>query len=349
MTRRHASQGELFGRGHLHRINWHVPKPLKVFAPGTSLRRRVVYSLGIVRLILAPVILLAVYYLFMMSRIVDKIVRVDAQVATLVENVSIQMLNARRMELNYFLLHDSEDLQASRASLSDVEDTLRRCVALQPQDRSAVVRIQAEVQTYRSQLDSAVAHINTSRSTSSQRFRKAVQAYENNLNQLMKRSRRESRAHLLQDLRSQSGSFDSQVAGALAAGNPALREATQALQTSSDKILSLSSDLEVASWNRVRQDHLDARHLIDRAEWVLSIVSAFVIILSMIMGYILPRQVVKPLMDLKAAVDHAAGGNYEIEFDVQGKGEVAQLAHSVRDLIAHVSDKVEESKVDRAR
>jgi HAMP domain-containing protein len=54
---------------------------------------------------------------------------------------------------------------------------------------------------------------------------------------------------------------------------------------------------------------------------------------------VLPREVVRPLLELKEAVDHAAAGNYEIEFDVQGKGEVADLANSVRDLIAHVREK----------
>src|SRR5207302_1456372 len=57
---------------------WRVGKPLKVFARGASLRRRVVYSLAIVRLILVPVIFLAVYYLFRMGWIVDRIVNVDA-------------------------------------------------------------------------------------------------------------------------------------------------------------------------------------------------------------------------------------------------------------------------------
>ncbi len=60
------------------------------------------------------------------------------------------------------------------------------------------------------------------------------------------------------------------------------------------------------------------------------------------MSYVLPREVVQPLLDLKTAVDHAAAGNYEIEFDVQGKGEVVQLANSVRDLIAHVREKESE-------
>jgi signal transduction histidine kinase len=47
---------------------------------------------------------------------------------------------------------------------------------------------------------------------------------------------------------------------------------------------------------------------------------------------------------LKAAVDHATAGNYAIEFDVEGQGEVVQLANSVRKLLAHVREKDENSR-----
>src|SRR5271157_4844426 len=95
-------------------MSWAVRKPFKVFARGTSLRRRVAYSLAIVRLILVPVILLAVYYLFRMGLIVDRIVSVDAPVARLAGQVSVEMLDARRAERNYFLLRDPEYLTANR-------------------------------------------------------------------------------------------------------------------------------------------------------------------------------------------------------------------------------------------
>lgn len=328
--------------GYLHRINWHVRRPFKVFAPGTSLRRRVAYSLAIVRLILVPVIALAVYYLFAMGWIVDRIVRVDAQVATLAENASIQMLNARRMELNYFLLHDPADLNASWQALGDLHNTLARCQQLQPAVRPTVEKAESQLKIYRQRLGDAVALLSTHHESPADRFRRVVRAYQTNLQDLLKHAGRESREHLLEALRSQSGSFDAQVASAIAAGDPVLRKATQDLQSSSNEILALSSSLEEDSWDRVRRDHHEARDLIDRAEWILGGVSLLVIILSIIVSYILPRQVVKPLMDLKEAVDHAAAGNYQIEFDVQGKGEVAQLAHSVRDLIGHVSEKKEE-------
>jgi len=48
-----------------------------------------------------------------------------------------------------------------------------------------------------------------------------------------------------------------------------------------------------------------------------------------------PRQVVKPLIELRTAVDHAVSGNYEIEFELQGEGELVNLARSIRNLISH--------------
>jgi methyl-accepting chemotaxis protein len=53
----------------------------------------------------------------------------------------------------------------------------------------------------------------------------------------------------------------------------------------------------------------------------------------------LPRQVVRPLLDLKKAVDRAAAGDIAIDFDIQGEGEVAQLANSVRNLVGHMQQR----------
>ena len=56
---------------------------------------------------------------------------------------------------------------------------------------------------------------------------------------------------------------------------------------------------------------------------------------------------VKPLLSLKDAVDHAAAGNYEIEFDIQGEGEVVQLADSIRLLISHMRETIGQSQAQR--
>jgi hypothetical protein len=59
-----------------------IRRSFKILAPGNSLRRRTAYSLVLVRLILAPVIFLTVYYLFQMGWIVNHIVNTDAPAET---------------------------------------------------------------------------------------------------------------------------------------------------------------------------------------------------------------------------------------------------------------------------
>jgi nitrogen fixation/metabolism regulation signal transduction histidine kinase len=114
-----------------------------------------------------------------------------------------------------------------------------------------------------------------------------------------------------------------------------LRRVTSDLQISSQEVLHILSDLEMRGWARVEDDHEGTRHLVYRAEWVLSIVSGLTLLLSVWISFVLPRQVVKPLIELRTAVDQAVSGNYEIEFELQGEGELVNLARSIRNLISH--------------
>jgi methyl-accepting chemotaxis protein len=171
-----------------------------------------------------------------------------------------------------------------------------------------------------------------------------VRAYTRDLNELLKGASHTNRAKLVEELHNRVGSLDVEVAATLEAEDPAFHQISADLRTSSDAIVRESNDLETRSWGRVDRDHIRARLLVLRAEWVLCIVSALTILLSVWVSFVLPRAVVKPLVALKAAVDHAAAGNYAIEFDVEGEGEVVQLANSVRKLLAHVREREENSK-----
>jgi CHASE3 domain sensor protein len=311
-------------------------KSFKIFTPGSSLRRRVAYSLAIVRLILVPVIFLAVYYLFRMGLIVDRIVSVDAPVTTLAEQVSVQMLNARRAERSYFLLRDPQYVQADRDALAQLRGILGQIRDLAPDEADATGRALGNVGLYEQNFNAAVSLSQEPGSTAIERVQDVVRAYENDLNELLKQTRRKTRAQMIDDLRGQVSSFDAQIASAVEAGDPALRGVTPVLQSSSQQVLEAASGFGARAWGRVQADHQDAKHLLYRAEWVLSLVSAVTLLLSVWISFILPREVVKPLRDLREAVDHAASGNYQIDFELRGEGELVDLAKSVRNLIAHV-------------
>ncbi len=313
-------------------MRWKIRQSFKVLAPGSSLRKRVAYSLAIVRLILVPVIFLAVYYLFVMGRIVDRIVNVDAPAAKLAEQASIEILEARRAARNYVLFQDPEDLRGNQDSLKNVRQMLVRIGELEPDEEATVQKGLDAVNRYQQQFASAVSTMQEPRQEPEERLRAAVLAYDKNLDALVKASRHKKRAQLIQELRTGFVSFDTQITEAIQAANPALRRVTPDLRASSQEALQLTSDMEEQNWRRVQMDHQETRQLIHRAEWTLSIVSAVTFLFSVWVSLILPGQVAKPLVSLKEAVDHAATGNYQIDFELHGGGEVVELAKSVQNL-----------------
>jgi CHASE3 domain sensor protein len=318
---------------------WRITEPLTASWRASSMRRRIAYSLAIVRIILAPVIILAIYYLFAMGRIVDRIVSVDAPTATLAQQASIQMLEARRAERNYLLLSDPAYLAANQESLSRLNKIFAEIGDLQPEEQSSVRAALDQIQFYQKQFGAMVTSTGQSQQATTQKIRTVLKDYEKDLDNLLRNARHEPRTRLVDQLRNQVASFDTEITEAVQAGNPALRQATLGLESSGGEIMRLASAIETRSWARVQDDHERARALIYRAEWVLTAVSALTFILSVWVSFVLPRQITKPLVTLTQAVDDATEGNYQADFDFQGEGEFIQLANSVRNLIARSREK----------
>ncbi|MGC1618329.1 MAG: hypothetical protein WA765_07550 [Candidatus Acidiferrum sp.] len=313
-----------------------IRRTFKILAPGNSLRKRVAYSLAIARFILVPVILLAVYYLFEMGWIVDRIVNVDAPAATLAQRASIELLEARRTERNYLLLHDPSYLAANRDSIGKTKQIVSQIQDLEPQDTGATTSALGALDLYQQRFGAAVAAMSQPGQADADRIQKVVRAYELDLDDLLRGARLKKRAELIDDLRKRVGSFDTQISETVQAGDPALAQVTVDLQTSSQEVLGLLSQLETENWTRVQSDHKEARMLLFHAEWALSIVSAITLLFSVWVSFTLPRQVVKPLVSLREAVDHAAQEGGAIELDIEGRGEVAELARSVQHLVAQL-------------
>ncbi len=315
-----------------------IRRRFQVLAPGSSLRRRVAYSLAVVRVVLVPVIVLAVYYLLQVGFIVDRIVSFDAPAATLAQQATIEMLDARRTERNYLLVYDPASLQATRESLDKIEQILTAIRDLNSADQELTQQALGALHQYRQRFETAVTAVGQPGQAPRERIDAVVLAYERDLDNLVKSAQRKTRGQLIEDLRTRVDSFDAQISKTAQEENPALRLITAGLQSSGQGVLDMASQLEARNWKRIESDHRKAQRLISRSEWSLTIVSVITFLVSVWISFVLPRQVVKPLLSLKEAVDHAAAGNYEIDFDIQGEGEVVQLANSIRNLIAHVRE-----------
>jgi len=318
---------------------WRSRRSFIVLLQGFSLRRRVASSLALVRLILVPVLFTAVYYLFAMASIVDRIVNIDAPVARNAERASVQMLDARRAETNYFLLHDPDDIARNREALRQLEKTIQQSRNLVPEERATFDEMETQATFYQASFDQAVKRLGESNLPPIQSLREIVRTYQKDLDDVLEHSSGETRTRLIEMLRARIESFDTEVAAKVEENDPEIRQTSRDLATASLKIINLSTELESRGWQRVQKDHKRARALLIRAEVIGGIISFITLLVSIWVSFILPRQVVRPLTDLKQAVDHAAAGNYEIEFNVKGDGEVVELADSVRNLISHVREK----------
>jgi CHASE3 domain sensor protein len=318
-----------------------IRRTFKILAPGNSLQKRVAYSLAVARLILVPVIFLAVYYLFEMRWIVDRIVNVDAPAATMAQSASIQILEARRAERNYLLLRDASYLDANRQSVMKTKEILGEIQGLEPGDHEATEKAMDSLELYERRFAAAVSAMSQPGQADADRIRAVVRAYENDLDDLLRGARNKRREKLIDELRSRVGSFDAQISETVQEGNPALQSVAADLQTSSQDVLALLTRLETENWQRVESDHRKARRLLRQAEWALSIVSALTLLFSIWVSFTLPKQVVKPLISLREAVNHAAQGDGAVEFEIEGKGEVAELAMSLRNLIAQLKPSAE--------
>jgi CHASE3 domain sensor protein len=307
--------------------------PFGILGPSSSLRRRVAYSLAVVRLILVPIIFLAIYYLFEMGWIVDRIVNRDAPSSSLAEQASIGMLEARRAERNYFLLRDPSYLQTNHESISKVSQILHEISDLQPQEQDSTIKALDDLTVYEQRFAAAASEMNQPGQAPADRIQAVVRAYEKDLNDLLKGTKFSKREHLIEELRRRVESFDTQITNTVQAGNPALEKISSDLQLASQNLLSLTSEMETRSWNRVQADHQEARHLIHQAEWALGTVSVLTFLFSVWVSFILPRQVVSPLVRLKEAVDRVAAGQEGMELEVSGTGEITQLAASIQRMV----------------
>jgi CHASE3 domain sensor protein len=296
----------------------------------------VVYSLALVRIILVPVISLTIYYLFEIVGIVNHIVEIDAPATKLAEQIAVQMLEARRSERNYFLLHDPAYIQKSQQATGKIQHLVGQIEDLEPSEQSACQDLLKAVDQYEQQLEAAMSLMETHGGTTAKIVQQTVAAYEKDLNEVLRRSRRTENAQLVQELQNQVQSFDAELTKTLEQENRVLGQTTVEIRTTSQHVLDVASQIEAHSWERVERDHQEVRSLARRAEWVLSIVSAITFLVSVWISFVLPRMVVKPLTSLREAVDHAASGNEPIKLELRGKGEIIDLAQSIHKLIDRV-------------
>jgi CRISPR/Cas system-associated protein endoribonuclease Cas2 len=138
-----------------------------------------------------------------MGAIINRIVNIDAPVTTLAEQISVNMLRARRSERDYFLLQDSAYLQTNRQALDTIKQTVAKIDELAPEEQSATRAILKAVEQYEQHFGTAVSLLEQPGATTAQRVQDSVAAYETDLNDLLRHAKRTGAAQLVREVSDQ--------------------------------------------------------------------------------------------------------------------------------------------------
>jgi methyl-accepting chemotaxis protein len=82
----------------------------------------------------------------------------------------------------------------------------------------------------------------------------------------------------------------------------------------------------------VEQDYNDAYSSVSRAQMKMFGISIGILVISIIIGIIISRSIVKPLLTLKEAAKELSEGNLTHEFEVYAKDEIGDVAESFVDM-----------------
>jgi hypothetical protein len=143
-----------------------------------------------------------------MRWIVDRIVNVDAPAATLAQKASIEMLEARRAERNYLLLHDASYLAANCESLRKTKQIMSQIQELEPQEIGQTQKTLCSLGVYEQGFGTAVSVMEQPGQGDADRIRSVVWAHEKDLDDLLRGARLKKRAQLIDELRNRVGPFD---------------------------------------------------------------------------------------------------------------------------------------------
>ena len=118
-----------------------------------------------------------------MGWIVDRIVNVDAPATTLSEQVSVEMLEARRAERNYLLLRDPVYVEATRAPSAKARERFIQIQNLAPSEQENAQNALDELQLYQQHFGAAVSMLVAPGQAPTDRIQGVVCAYEKDLRQ----------------------------------------------------------------------------------------------------------------------------------------------------------------------
>ncbi|MBN2466352.1 HAMP domain-containing protein [candidate division WOR-3 bacterium] len=126
--------------------------------PGPGrIQTRIMLAMLLSSALVAPVIILSLFYISQINHLLDRIVNVDVELIRLADDVTVTFLDARRSEKNFLLYRDTAYLAAARTGAYRVDTICTRGRAIDSDVSPLFDSISQDIGRYRRQLDTLAA------------------------------------------------------------------------------------------------------------------------------------------------------------------------------------------------
>lgn len=299
--------------------------------PG-RIQTRIALSMLLSSALVAPVILLSLFYIGQMNRVLGRVINVDLELTRLGDRITLTFLDARRDEKNFLLYRDTADLASARAGADRV---LALCAEGRKLDRAiapAFDSIAGDIAVYLMQLDTMAALLDTAASAYPQTLAR-LRAERQRLLDLAAAAadtvRRDSALAAADRLAARA---DVPVRGLL---GRLLNEQVRATET---RVTVQAGAIGEYAGAHTRQSQLRAQRL---STWgQRNIATALVLVIVGLLWIVisLPRRLVLPLKRISNALGRAERGELDVHVTVHGRDELDQLARQFNRVFARIRE-----------
>ncbi len=282
--------------------------------------------------LVAPVIILSLFYIGQMNRVLGRVINVDLELTRLGDRITLAFLDARREEKNFLLYCDTACLTSAHTGADRVTALCSEGRALDPTLTPVFDSIAGDIAIYRMQLDTMAVLLDTAASTYPQGLAR-LRAEHQRLLELAAATadtvRRDSALAAADRLATRT---EVPVRGLLG------RLLNEQIKATEDRVTAHAASIGAYATDRTRENQLRAQRL---STWgQRNIATALVLVIVGLLWIVisLPRRLVLPLKRISNALGRAERGELDVHVTVHGRDELDQLARQFNRVFARIRE-----------
>jgi nitrogen fixation/metabolism regulation signal transduction histidine kinase len=293
--------------------------------PGPGrIRTRIMLAMLLSSALVAPVIILSLFYISQINHLLDRIVNVDVELIRLADDVTVTFLDTRRSEKNFLLYRDSAYLAAARVG-ADRVDTICAKGRVLDRDLAAVFdSISADIARYRRQLDTLATLLQPGANVAYPQVLLRLRAEHQRLLDLAEATtdsvRRDSALAAAERL---SAERELPVTGLIG------RVLNDQLRSTETHVAFHAAAIGSYAATRTGESRARAQQLSVWGQRNIATVLLLVLVALVWAVIILPRSLVLPLKRIANALGRAERGDLSAHVKVHGRDELDQLARQL--------------------